>query len=129
MWWGKRRDVYLTALFCIALLALAFYITPAEQELPFAATNRLIEAALVLIFALAIGRRIESRRELMRQHSRLKRLLDERNSALELLMAQQRRLETENAELKQRLASTDAAGDYATWVASPIDSLETQPAS
>jgi hypothetical protein len=128
MWWSKKRDVYLTALFCIGLLGLAFYLSPAKQELPFALANRLIEAAVVLIFALAIGRRIDSRRELMRQHNRLKRLLDERSKSLELLMGQQQPVKAQNAEPKQHQAGTDAPSDYALWMASEAESLEAQPA-
>jgi hypothetical protein len=126
MWWGRKRDVYLTALFCIGLLALAFYLSPAKQELPFAIVNRLIEAAVVLTLALAIGRRIDSRRELMRQHTRLKRLLDERSRALELLMAQQQAT-TQGAEHNQGPATEHAPSDFATWIAAPEESLQAQP--
>jgi hypothetical protein len=128
MWWGKKRDVYLTTLFCIGLLALAFYIAPAKQELPFALVNRLIEAAVLLTFALAIGRRIDSRRELVRQHSRLKRLLDERSRALEVLMTQQRSDPAQDAELSTHSAETDPSGDDAAWIAAEAESLEAQPA-
>jgi uncharacterized membrane protein YccC len=89
MWWGKKRDVYVTAVVCAVMICLGYVFSPPELGMPFAAINRLLEVAVIFVFALAMGRRIDSRRELMRQHNRLKRLLDERSAALEAMMAQQ----------------------------------------
>jgi hypothetical protein len=89
--WGKKRDVYFTTVVCAGLLVLAFLLTPAEQTLAWAAANRALQLGILFVFAFHIGRRIDSRRELLRQHSRLKRLLDERTVALEQLIPQLRR--------------------------------------
>ena len=90
VWWGTKRGLYLGAAVCAGLIWLGYVLTPAEQELPFAAVNRLLPVLVLLVFAVAMGRRGDSRRELLRQYSRTKRLLDERNAALEVFLAQHR---------------------------------------
>jgi hypothetical protein len=90
VWWGKKRGLYLGAVVCAGLIWLGYVLTPAEQELPFAAVNRLLPILVLLVFAVAMGRRVDSRRELLRQYSRTKRLLDERNAALEAFLTQHR---------------------------------------
>ena len=90
VWWGKKRGLYLGAVVCTGLIWLGYVLTPAEQDLPFAAVNRLLPVLVLLVFAVAMGRRVDARRELLRQYSRTKRLLDERNAALEAFLAQHR---------------------------------------
>jgi hypothetical protein len=119
MWWGKKRDVYVTAAVCAGLVLVGYYVSPPEQRLSFALTNRLLQVAVILIFAVAMGRRIDSRRELMRQHSRVKRLLDERNAAFEHLAAQHKQSEQEKAELSRQLAPSAPAASYAPWSLPP----------
>lgn len=91
--WGRKADIYSAAVICAILIYLGLYLAPAEQSMPYALPNRLLEIAIVLVFAVAMGRRLDARRALLRQHSSLKRLLDERNRALEELMAQPQRTE------------------------------------
>jgi hypothetical protein len=126
MWWGKKRDVYVTAAICAGLVLVGYYVSPPEQRLAFALTNRLLQVAVILIFAIAMGRRIDSRRELLRQHSRVKRLLDERNAAFEHLMAQHKHSEQEKAELSRQLAAATPAAAYAGW---PLPSVQPEAAS
>lgn len=90
VWWGKKRGLYLGAVFCSGLIWLGYVLSPDEQGLPYAAINRLLSVTVLLVFAVAMARRVDARRELLRQYSRTKRLLDERNKALEAFMAQQR---------------------------------------
>ena len=108
VWWGKRRGLYLGAAVCSGLILLGFALVPAHQELPYALINRLLTIAVLLVFAVVMGRRVDARRELLRQYSRMKRLLDERNSALESLMAQQRQTELEKSQLLEQLAQVEA---------------------
>ncbi len=108
VWWGKKRGLYLGAVVCSGLILLGFALVPAHQELPYALINRLLAIAVLLVFAVVMGRRVDARRELLRQYSRMKRLLDERNSALESLMAQQRQTELEKSQLLEQLAQVEA---------------------
>ncbi|MFN8466594.1 MAG: hypothetical protein U0X20_13635 [Caldilineaceae bacterium] len=90
VWWGKKRVLYLGAVGCAGLILLGYALVPVRQELPYALVNRLLPIAVLFVFAIAMGRRIDARRELLRQYSRTKRLLDERNAALEAFLAQHR---------------------------------------
>lgn len=108
VWWGKKRGLYLGAIVCSGLILLGYALMPAHQELPYALINRLLTIAVLLVFAVVMGRRVDSRRELLRQYSRMKRLLDDRNSALESLMAQQRQTELEKSQLLEQLAQAEA---------------------
>lgn len=90
LWRGRKRDIYVTAILCAVLIAAGYVLSPAEQRMSHAMTNRLLQVGVVFVLALGMGRRIDARRELLRRHSRLKRLLNERNAALELLMTQHR---------------------------------------
>ena len=62
---------------------------------------------MLFVFAIAMGRRIHSHRELRRQYGRIKHTFDERDSALEVLVAQQRKSELENTQLLERLAQAE----------------------
>jgi hypothetical protein len=110
VWWGKRRGMYLGAVVCAGLILLGYGLVPAKQILPYALTNRLLVIVVLFVFAVAMGRRIRSHRELRRQYSRMKHTFDERDSALETLMTQQRQSEVEKAQLLELLAGADESG-------------------
>jgi hypothetical protein len=92
VWSGKKRVLYLGAVGCAGLILLGYTLVPARQALPYALVDRLLAIAVLFVFAATMGRRVDTRRELRRQYSRMKRSFDERDSALEALMAQQARL-------------------------------------
>lgn len=110
VWWGKRRGMYLGAVVCAGLILLAYALVPAQQIVPYALINRLLIVVVIFVFAVAMGRRIHSHRKLRRQYGRMKHTFDERDSALEILMAQQRQSELEKTQLQQRLEQVETPG-------------------
>lgn len=107
VWWGKRRGMYLGAIVCAGLILLGYALVPIQQVMLYALLNRLMIIAVLFVFAIAMGRRIHSHRELRRQYGRIKHTFDERDSALEVLVAQQRKSELENTQLLERLAQAE----------------------
>ncbi len=103
VWWGKTRGIYLGAVVCAGLILLGYALVPAQQVLPYGLLNRLLVIVVLFVFAVAMGRRIQSHRELRRQYGRMKHAFEERDSALEVLMAQQRQSEMEKTHLLDRL--------------------------
>jgi ABC-type multidrug transport system fused ATPase/permease subunit len=107
VWWGKRRGMYLGAMVCAGLILLGYALVPAQQMLPYGLINRLLIIVVLFVFAVAMGRRIHSHRELRRQYGRMKLTFEERNSALEALLAQQRQSQLEKTQLLERLAQVE----------------------
>jgi uncharacterized membrane protein YccC len=126
-WWARKRDIYITAVVCTALICLGFFLAPAEQRMNYSLTNRLLEIAIILALAVGMGRRIDARRTLLRQHSNFKRLLDERNSALEEIMTQQRRTEEEKKALAEQLATAERNIRCSPWLTSSEEPAAAAP--